>query len=502
MALSPRLELKHSQTLVMTPQLQQAIKLLQYNNIELNDFVAQEVEKNPLLELSEGPEAPVEGEPAPEVPMVETPLAGTDIKLRSESVSEKESPLDTDFNNAYESDGPSEGPQPNGLSLNGGAAIGGGSGYSGDYDFEQNMSAAETLKSHLEAQVPLAQFAPADELIAHFLIDMTDEGGYLRDDLDIVADKLGCAPEDVERVLGVLQGFDPVGIFARDLKECLALQLKDRDRFDPAMEAFLDNLDLLAKRDFAALKRACGVDAEDLADMIEELKALNPKPGFAFGGEQTQTVVPDVFVRRSPKGTWLVEVNSDTLPKVLVNTVYHAELAGRAHGKEDKTYLNDCLTDANWLVKALDQRARTILKVATELVRQQEGFFLHGVRHLRPLNLKAIAEAIDMHESTVSRVTANKYLSCERGVFEMKYFFTSAIQASGDGDAHSAESVKHRIRELIDAEEPKAVLSDDKLVEVLKDDGIEIARRTVAKYREALHIPSSVQRRREKRAAH
>jgi len=501
MALSPRLELKHTQTLVMTPQLQQAIKLLQYTNIELNDFVAQEVEKNPLLEFSEGPEPPVEGEPQPEAPRVETPLSGADIKLRSDSVSEREAPLDTDYDNLYESDRSQDGEGQTGLSLNGGTPIGSGGSYSGDYDFEQNVSAAETLKSHLEAQVPLAQFSPSDEMIAHFLIDMVDEAGYLRDELEIVAEKLGCTQEEVQQVLERLQEFDPVGVFARDLKECLALQLKDRDRLDPVMMVFLDNLELLAKRDFAGLKRACGVDEEDLADMVEELRTLNPKPGLAFGGEQAQVVVPDVFVRRSPKGIWLVEVNSDTLPKVLVNTAYHAELAGRAHEKAEKTYLNDCLANANWLVKALDQRARTILKVATELVRQQEGFFLHGVRHLKPLNLKAIAEAIDMHESTVSRVTSNKYLACERGIFEMKYFFTSAIPASGDGEAHSAESVKQRIRELIDAEDPKAVLSDDKLVEILKQEGIEIARRTVAKYREALRIPSSVQRRREKKLA-
>jgi len=496
MALSPRLELKHTQSLVMTPQLQQAIKLLQYTNIELTEVVAQEVEKNPLLEFGESSNEPVEGEALPEAPVLETPMAGTDTKLNSGDMSDNESPLDTDYDNVFTGDGPGDGVVPSGLSLNG-SAIGSSGG--GDYDFDQNMSASETLKDHLEAQVPLAQLNPTDEMIAHFLIDMVDDGGYLRGDLEGAADRLGCSLDDVTRVLQVVQGFDPVGVGARDLKECLALQLREKDRLDPVMELFLDNLDLLGKRDFPALKRACGADAEDIADMIDEIKSLNPKPGFAFGTEQAQTLVPDVFVRRSPKEGWIVEVNSDTLPKVLVNTVYHAEIMDRANGKDEKTYLNECLANANWLVKALDQRARTILKVATELVRQQEGFFLHGVKHLRPLNLRAIAEAIDMHESTVSRVTANKYLSCDRGVFEMKYFFTSAIQSSGDGEAHSAESVKQRIRELIDAEDAKSVLSDDKLVEILNKEGMEIARRTVAKYREAMHIPSSVQRRREKR---
>lgn len=500
MALSPRLELKHTQTLVMTPQLQQAIKLLQYTNLELGDFVAQEVEKNPLLEFSDGADR-VEGEPGPEVAVTDTSLQRTDTKLNSDSATDGSGPLDTDYDNVFNNDGPSDGVMtPSGLSLHGGPALGNGGG-GGDYDFEQNHSADLTLKDHLEAQVPLAQFGPADELIAHFLIDMVDEGGYLRDELEIVADKLGCDVADVERVLAVLQGFDPVGVFARDLKECLALQLRDRDRFDPVMEVFLDNLDLLAKHDFDGLKRICGIDSEDLAEMVEDIRDLNPKPGFAFGTDHSQTVVPDVFIRRSARDGWLVEINSDTLPRVLVNTVYHAEISGRSHDREDKNYINDCLASANWLVKALDQRARTILKVATELVRQQESFFLHGVKHLRPLNLKTIAEAIEMHESTVSRVTANKYLSCDRGILEMKYFFTSAISASGDGESHSAESVRQRIRELIDAEEPRAVLSDDKLVDILKAEGVEIARRTVAKYRESLHIPSSVQRRREKRLA-
>ncbi|MEX1146759.1 MAG: RNA polymerase factor sigma-54 [Sphingomonadales bacterium] len=499
MALSPRLELKHSQTLVMTPQLQQAIKLLQYNNLELGDFVSQEVEKNPLLEFGDD-NAPVEGEPAPEAAVADASLQRTDTRLNSDTGGDASGPLDTDFENVFNNDGPSDGIVPSGLSLNGGSPM--GSSYSGsDFDFEQNHSVAATLRDHLEAQLPLAQFSPPDELIAHFLIDMLDEGGYLRDELSVVAEKLGCGDEDVERVLQVVQGFDPIGVFARDLGECLALQLKDRNRFDPAMETFVHNLELLGRHEFDALRRVCDVDSEDLTEMVEEIRSLNPRPGFAFGGVEAQTVVADVFVRRSARDGWLIEVNSDTLPRVLVNTVYHAEIAGRTRGREDRSYINECLASANWLVKALDQRARTILKVATELVRQQEGFFLRGVKHLRPLNLRAIAEAIDMHESTVSRVTANKYLSCERGIFEMKYFFTSAIAASGDGESHAAESVKQRIRELIDAESPKSVLSDDKLVDILRREGIEIARRTVAKYRESLHISSSVQRRREKRVA-
>jgi RNA polymerase sigma-54 factor len=302
-------------------------------------------------------------------------------------------------------------------------------------------------------------------------------------------------------VLTILQGFDPPGVCARSLDECLAIQLKERDRFDPAMQTLVAHLDLLAKRDLPALRRLCGVGEEDLTDMIAEIRQLNPKPGLAFGSTLVQPIVPDVFVRPGPDGGFIVELNSDTLPKVLVNQIYHAEVAKTTKNDKDKTYLADCLQTATWLIRALDQRAKTILKVATEIVRQQDAFFANGVQHLRPLNLKTIADAIDMHESTVSRVTANKYMATSRGIFELKYFFTSAIAAADGGEAHSAEAVRHRIRQLIDAEDAQHVLSDDTIVERLRTAGIDIARRTVAKYREAMRIPSSVQRRREKQSS-
>jgi RNA polymerase sigma-54 factor len=298
-----------------------------------------------------------------------------------------------------------------------------------------------------------------------------------------------------------VQGFDPPGVCARNLTECLAIQLKELDRFDPAMAALVAHLDLLAKRDLAALRRICAVSEEDLTDMIAEIRQLNPKPGLAFGSTLVQPIVPDVFVRAGPDGGFLIELNSDTLPKVLVNQTYHSAVAKTAKNEKDKTYLADCLQTATWLIRALDQRAKTILKVATEIVRQQDGFFAHGVQHLRPLNLKTIADAISMHESTVSRVTANKYMATNRGIFELKYFFTSSIASSDGGEAHSAEAVRHRIRQLIDAESPEQVLSDDTIVEKLREAGIDIARRTVAKYREAMRISSSVQRRREKQSS-
>ncbi|HUO11769.1 MAG TPA: RNA polymerase factor sigma-54, partial [Caulobacteraceae bacterium] len=350
---------------------------------------------------------------------------------------------------------------------------------------------------HLQDQLSVSGMNAAERAIALVLIDGVDEGGYLRADLAEIAERLGCAEAKVEAVLKLLQGFEPTGVAARSVRECLALQLAERDRLDPAMEALLDNLDLLARRDMAGLRRLCGVDEEDLRDMLGELRALTPRPGAAFGGEPASPVVPDAVVRDGPGGMWHVELNSDALPRLLVDQRYHARVSGSARSEADKTFIADCLASANWLVRSLDQRAKTILKVASEIVRQQDGFLAFGVEHLRPLNLKTVADAIGMHESTVSRVTSNKYLATPRGVFEMKFFFTAAIQSTDGGEAHSAESVRHRIRQLIDAErDAEAVLSDDRIVEILNETRVDIARRTVAKYRESMRIPSSVERRR------
>jgi len=314
-----------------------------------------------------------------------------------------------------------------------------------------------------------------------------------------VAERLGTGLERVAGVLKIIQTFEPVGVGARSLAECMALQLQERNRYDPVIAGVLDNLSLLASHDFAGLKRACRIDQHELREIVSEIKSLSPKPGLCFGHVEIQPVVPDVIVRPRNDGTWHVELNTQSLPRVLVNQSYFSMVDAAVRSDDDRSYINGCLQTANWLVKSLDQRARTILRVSEELVRQQDAFLTRGVEHLRPLNLRTIADAIDMHESTVSRVTSNKYMETPRGIFELKYFFTSAIASSGAGEAHSSESVRHRIRQLIDGESADRILSDDKLVALLKEDGIDIARRTVAKYREAMHIPSSVQRRREKR---
>ena len=511
MALMPRLEMRQGHALVMTPQLMQAIKLLQLSSLDLAAYVEEELERNPLLERAGETEAPTEaGERARqeddqpsggEGSEASFEPIGDDLETSRDAVEER---LGTRLDNVFPEDSDHASP---GLRSDDAiaahsewASVGAGRIADGDYNLEAFVTAEKTLADHLAEQLVLAIADPAQRMVGQHLIDLVDESGYMTGDLLAVAEKLGAPLADIEAVLGVLQSFDPPGVCARDLTECLAIQLRELDRFDPAMAALVEHLELLAKRDFSALRKICGVDGEDLADMIVELKRLNPKPGLAFGSAPVQPIVPDVFVRQALDGSFILELNSDTLPKILLNQVYHAKVSKAATEKE-RSYLAERMQSANWLIRALDQRAKTILKVAAEIVKQQDAFFVHGVQHLRPLNLKTIADAISMHESTVSRVTANKYMATNRGIFELKYFFTSAIASTGSGEAHSAEAVRDRIRQMIEAETAGDILSDDTIVEKLREAGVEIARRTVAKYRDALRIPSSVQRRREKQNA-
>jgi RNA polymerase sigma-54 factor len=483
---------------VITPQLQQAIKLLQLTNLELEAYVEAELERNPLLQRDDR-----DSEPEAEAVKAETADYSVDSVPDGAAAADMDAGP-TDFSPGERDSGDGDG--GDGASQAGGqidwSRAGRGGSFEGDDDLEGRLHREKTLVEHLHDQLAVTRLNETERAIALVLIDAADEGGYLRADLFEISTRLGCHQSLTEQVLTVLQGFEPTGVLARDVRECLALQLKERNRLDPAMAALLDNLDLLARRDLAALRKACGVDDDDIREMIAELKGLTPRPGAAFGGEPSMPVTPDVFVREGSGGMWLVELNSDTLPRVLVDKRYHARIAGGARSDADKTFVSDCLANANWLVKSLDQRARTILKVSSEIVRQQDGFLAYGVEHLRPLNLKTVADAIGMHESTVSRVTSNKYISTPRGQFELKFFFTSSIASSSGGEAHSAESVRHKIRQLIDAENAETdVHSDDAIVDILKEAGVDIARRTVAKYREAMRIPSSVERRRMLRAA-
>ncbi|MFH1157800.1 MAG: RNA polymerase factor sigma-54 [Pseudomonadota bacterium] len=506
MALHQRLDLRQGQTLTMTPQLQQAIKLLQLSNLELAEFIEAELEKNPLLERDEGL-APEQSGEGPEksgdstaenmnAAENEAPSAGEDGEKETQereldtgdSIAEKAA-AETDYDYSR--------------STLSGVGAGGNLKFDDSRNgFENILAATATLRDHLSDQIHLDFPDNKDRAIATLMVDCLDESGYFRAPLQPLADRLGCDVERIEEILHRLQQLDPAGIFAQHLSECLALQLKDLDRLDPAMEKLLQNLDVLAARDMKKLRALCGVDEEDLKEMIGEIKALNPKPALNFEHFVPQTVIPDIFMKPLPKskgGGWAVELNGDTLPRVLVNRTYTAEVSRSALAKKDREYLTERLSAASWLVRAMDQRAQTILKVAGEIILQQEAFFNYGVEYLKPLVLKDVANVIGMHESTVSRVTNNKYIGTPRGVFELKYFFTSGVSNTDGSAGFSSEAVKSRLKTLLDAESPDAILSDDDLVDALGKDGIAIARRTVAKYREAMKIPSSVQRRRLKK---
>jgi RNA polymerase sigma-54 factor len=516
MAISTKLMMRQGQALVMTPQLLQAIKLLQFSNLELSAFLQEELERNPLLEARDGDGPLAEGEtPAtdyapgpvgdesPGEPM-EGDWAGDQLAVDSATLS---ADLGADLSNAFEPEGPvtpreapREAMEGAGLSATSWSGAAGGGGDDGEApNLEAYVASRPSLHEHLAEQLGLACADPRRRLIGQAVIDGVDESGYLRESLDDIAARLDADPAEAAAVLSLIQTFEPSGVGARDLAECLAIQLRERDRFDPAMQIFVANLPLVAKRDFAQLARLCGVDAEDIADMAAELRRLDPKPGRAFGDAPVQPLVPDVIVRAAPDGSWHVELNSDALPRVLVNHSYAARVGAGAR-ENDKTFISTCLQNANWLTKSLEQRSRTILKVASEIVKLQDAFLAKGVEHLRPLNLRTIADAIGMHESTVSRVTSNKYMMTPRGIFELKYFFSASIATASGGEAHSAESVRFRIKQMIDRETVDDILSDDAIVARLKAIDIEIARRTVAKYRDSLRIPSSVDRRREKLA--
>jgi RNA polymerase sigma-54 factor len=508
MALGPRLEFRQTQSLVMTPQLLQAIKLLQLSTVDLASFVESELERNPLLEREDDPDhAPISApETAAEGPSGPVEADWASDELRSDRAA-LEGDLGTDLSNAFPDDAaPASPPAAKGTegptlpSLDGGVRLSGANGFDdGESIFDTLAGSGLSLHEHLERQAMAVLSTTADRGLALAIIEQIDPTGYLAEPLADIAARLGVDVEDAESVLAVIQQCEPAGVGARSLAECLSLQLRELDRLDPAMEAMLANLDLLAKRDFRQLKRLCRVDDEDLADMVGEIRRLDPKPGLIFGGETAQAVIPDVFIRAASDGGWAVELNSDALPRVIANRSYYARIS-KTRDKESKGFIDEAWANANWLTRSLEQRARTILKVASEIVRQQDAFFMHGVQHLKPLNLKTIAEAVSLHESTISRVTSNKHMATPRGLFEMKYFFTAAIAGAGGEEAHSAEAVRYRIRELIQQEKPDEVLSDDAIVDALKTQGVDIARRTVAKYREAMRIPSSAIRRREKRA--
>jgi RNA polymerase sigma-54 factor len=488
MALGPRLDIRQTQALVLTPQLTQAIRLLQLSNLELEAVIAEEMAKNPLLEAPSG-----EDEPAP-VPEAEVEIADSleepsspgadELMVSSDGTSDQ--PLDYDWESeALETDSFAD------------VAVPSGSGDEDGPDFERMEYAADSLAEHLLNQLHGAGGHVGN--LARTIAEMLDETGYLSVSVRDIADATEEPVSAVEEALALVQGLEPAGVGARNLAECLALQAKSADRYDPAMARLIDNLDLLAKGRMTDLKRICGVDDEDLADMVRELRAYDPKPGCRFSDRGVESVTPDVFVRRTRAG-YTVELNQATLPRLLVNRRYYQELKAGPQDKTSRAWLSECLASANWLVRALDQRARTIVKVVSEIVKRQQGFFEQGVAAMKPMTLREIAETIEMHESTVSRVTSNKYLLCDRGLFELKYFFGSGVASTeGEGEGAAAEAVKASIREIIDNE--AEVLSDDAIAGLLKQRGFDCARRTVVKYRESMGIGSSIQRRRQRKIA-
>ncbi|RAZ82997.1 RNA polymerase sigma-54 factor [Mesorhizobium hawassense] len=471
---SARLVQRQNQSMVASPQLIESMRLLQLARAELHQFVEQELEKNPLLEPASN-DGEALGDAAISVDQStgarEKDIDRPTITAAAERLGEWKSLRNT-----------------TNIPADSRPAV------------AEFAACTETLHDHVAGQIALTAFTPQERLIAGELAANLEDTGYLRVDLLELAGRLNARETDVERVLATLQQFDPPGIFARTLSECLEIQLRQRDRFDPAIAALVANLEMVARRDFQALKQYCCVDEDDLLEMLHEIRALDPKPGNRFQSGAPESIIPDVWVTPSPGGGWQIELDPDALPKVLINQTYFAEVSRHTgQNSKDQAFLNECLQNANWLIRSLDQRAKTILKVAAEIVRQQDAFFEHGVAHLRPLNLRTVAEAINVHESTVSRVTSNKYMLTPRGVLELKYFFTVAIASCQGGDAHSAEAVRHRIKAIIAQESTGRVLSDDDIAVQLKESGIIVARRTVTKYREAMNIPSSVHRRREKR---
>jgi RNA polymerase sigma-54 factor len=483
MRIGPSLILASRQTLAMTPQLQQAIKLLQFSHLELAAFIQQELEKNPLLAEGAGDDSPITEQ---EAPVLDAP-ADTAEALAAAAPALAEA--DERWTREHADRGGDGTASRVGQREDAPTAL--------DFVAERPRS----LAVYVLEQIELLFDDLADRRIALKLAEGLDEAGYCRLDALSVAEAVDVGVEVVEAVWARLRQIEPAGLFSRTIAECLGAQLAERNRLDPAMKALLANLDLVAAGELGQLRRRCGVDDEDLRDMLTELRSLDPRPGQAFDFEPIQPVAPDLYLSAAKdpdtgEEGWHIELNTDALPKVLVDRNYHATLMKGARAKPDRDFVAERFQSANWLVKTLEQRATTILKVAREIVRQQDAFFRQGVSALRPLVLRDIAVATELHESTVSRVTSNKYIATPRGIFELKYFFTSSLPARTPGVVVSSESVRSRIRLLVGGESAQAPLSDDRIVDLLKGEGIEIARRTVAKYREAMRIPSSAERRR------
>lgn len=493
MAVTPRLDLRQSQSLLMTPELRQAINLLQATNLELNELIEKELEANPLLEREEDQSA------------IADPLPPTiDDYPPADSVSaeDEEYKPDLDYDNQTDDfgsdrEGYDTDPQYDWADY----ARSKTAAPDTDYDyFEQKLADQKSLFRKIEEQINFCFSSAADRAVALNLTEQLDAAGYFRGNLPEIAQQLGLPLAKLQQVLRELKTFEPSGLFAQNLAECLQIQLADLGRLDPLAEKVLQNLDLLGQRNFKELKKCCNINDEDLSSVIADIKALNPKPASAYNFDVAGYVIPDVFVRQTPAGEYLVELNQMSLPRLLINRRYYSEIRQQASSaKEAKRYLKSQLGSASFLVRALHQRATTILRISEEIIKAQRNFFEYGIEQLKPMQLRDIAEAAELHESTVSRAVSGKYMHTPRGLFELKYFFSNAAGSYNGKEDTSTLSIKHKIKQLIEKEQPAKILSDDQIVELLAQESIKIARRTVAKYRESMNIPTSAERKRQKR---
>ncbi len=494
MAIELRQQLKLSQQLVMTPQLQQAIKLLQLNRMELVGLVQQELQENPVLEeVFEGDESDSQGsegsgdESAAEVEAAAKaaaeagPTEGLEAGVEREPTdAEKVADLEwQDYMNSNPQTGIREAVGPDDRP-----------------SFESTMTRRPSLADHLEWQLQLSTLPIDEQVAANVIIGNLDDRGYLRSTVDEVGRQAGVALEVVERTLETIHGLDPAGVAARDLKECLTIQVRALEIDDPIVERIIEeSLDRLIKRDFRGVAKQLGITIEEVAAAANVIGGLEPRPGRGFGSDEPVYITPDIYVYKVGDDFHVV-LNDDGLPRLRINGLYKDVLAkkGQVVSKDTKEYVHDKVRSALWLIKSIHQRQRTIYKVMESIIKHQRAFFERGINYLKPLNLRDVADDIEMHESTVSRVTTNKYVHTPQGIFELKYFFNSSINRV-EGEAVASESVKARIRRLIVNEDPRRPLSDQRIAEMLKVANIDIARRTVTKYRESMNLLSSTKRR-------
>ena len=474
MQISQNLKLKQSQSLVMTPQLQQAIKLLQLNNIELCDLVNKELEENPFLE-NKTTEIELN-----EFKKEENTENTVEAFQNGESLKDDTSSLD--YENRWDQEIKTNSGNNNFETLDPGSIA------------EQTVSEKVTLKTILRQQASVEFSESKEKLISEIIIDYIEPSGWLTKNLDDLADIIGCDNDTLEKIIRRMQKFEPTGVFAKNLSECLKIQLENKGILTEDMLLLIENFDMLARGEIKSLCKVCKISEIQLTENIKNIKKLNPKPGTIYTEDNEPIYHPDVIVKHK-NNSWEVELNNSTLPKIIVNEDYINELEKLTTKEGDKKFISESVTSARWLLKAIEQRNVTTLKISSEIVKQQKDFFEKGVSFLKPMILKDVAKKIGMHESTVSRVTTGKLMLTPRGIVEMKKFFTATINSTIKGESHSAASVRETLKNLITNEPLNNPLSDELIVIQLKKEGINLARRTVAKYRELLNIPSSSERR-------